>query len=90
MFEFLRIFGVNPVTDDLEAPHVFVLGAQTAIGRAVVRKLKAKNQSYMFVNSFAFLDLANPDLRDVLDYVEISKCIVCPGVPIWKGPRTCC
>lgn len=77
MFEFLRIFGVNPVTDDLEAPHVFVLGAQTAIGRAVVRKLKAKNQSYMFVNSFAFLDLANPDLRDVLDYVEISKCIVC-------------
>ena len=47
MFEFLRIFGVNPVTDNLETPHVFVLGAHTSLGRAVIRQLKMMNQSRM-------------------------------------------
>lgn len=77
MFEFLRIFGVNPVTDDLERPHVFVLGAHTALGKAVIRQLKARNESFMFVNSFDFLDFSNKELLYVLEYIEISKCIVC-------------
>ena len=77
MFEFLRIFGVNPVTDNLETPHVFVLGAHTSLGRAVIRQLKMMNQSYMFVNSFDFLDFSNKELQHVLDYIEISKCVVC-------------
>ena len=77
MFEFLRTFGVNPVTDNLETPHVFVLGAHTSLGRAVIRQLKMMNQSYMFVNSFDFLDFSNKELQRVLDYIEISKCVVC-------------
>ena len=84
LFEFLRLFGIDPLHDDLTKPHIFILGANTAIGNSLINAYNERNQSILYVNSPFWIDFMDQTFQKVMNYVNIEQIILCTSIPSYS------
>jgi len=76
-YEFLRLFGLNPYYPSKKETYTLVIGSQTSVGGAIVRKLKEEKKPYFIINTISDFDIGIIIPKIHPRHIRISKAIIC-------------
>ena len=86
--ELVRYLGVDPAREDLSRPRVLVIGADTVVGAAIVRKLERDGVNYVTLNSAVHFNLSVEDAWAALDNLDILRIIFVHRPILFWGSRS--
>ncbi|OHS99024.1 hypothetical protein TRFO_08576 [Tritrichomonas foetus] len=75
LFEFLRIFDVDPYENDLTLPYNLILGSESSIGFSLCKILR--NEKIMKIKDIEIIDFSNEYYQKLLNYVNITHIYIC-------------
>ena len=87
-YEYLRILGVNPYSNQRYVPNTLVIGTSTSVGNLIYNKLKyEKNQSVCELNSIYTIQFSRETLDIIFNNIKLEGIIICFDPIIYKTNR---
>lgn len=86
--EFVRVLGKNLRAENMQKPHMLIVGASTALGAAISRKFSYKGIPFIAINGINELDFSSPDAEIVFENVTIAKAFITYQPPLTRHATT--
>lgn len=77
--ELVRLVGYNPTLISEKKPVILVVGSQTSVGSAIIRKFERKNVSFVAIKGVNDIDFSSLDAFKLLDPFIISGALIVHG-----------
>ena len=87
-FEASRFIGLNPTDVDFDKPKVLIIGENTAVGNAVLKKLQSKNIQCLPLKNYIHVDFSSNDTINFFTNVSLKGAIIVHQPPLFKFAKT--